>query len=92
MATIIQDKDVKRFVSLAMNLIQESCYSPIEIIKQIRVKEACSLAEAKEAYTLANSNETLGEYQERVILPLINELEEFEKNQNHSIEKENTKT
>ena len=45
----------------------------------IKLNENCSLAEAKEAYSLAANNESLGQYQETVIVPLIEVLDEFEK-------------
>ncbi len=79
MADVIREEDVDRFVSLAKKLINEDRYSPIEIIKSIRLTTNCSLAEAKEAYVMAGNNESLGQYQERVILPLLEELDEFEK-------------
>ena len=78
MADIIQDSDIERLVSCANNFISEDINSPIQIIKKVMVSENCSLAEAKEAYLLAENNESLGEYQERVILPLIEEFEEHE--------------
>ncbi|MGD9367880.1 MAG: hypothetical protein PVH87_19420 [Desulfobacteraceae bacterium] len=79
MADVIREKDVERLVGLAKKLINEDRYSPIEIIKNVRLETNCSLAEAKESYVLAANNESLGQYQERIILPLIEELEEYEK-------------
>lgn len=81
MADVIKECDIERLVSCAIRLIKQSQYSPIEIIKQVKEKEKCSLAEAKEAYLLTTKGETLGEYQESVILPLLRELEESEKRQ-----------
>ena len=79
MADIIKDSDIERLVTCAGRLISEDIHSPIQIIKDVIKIEKCSLAEAKEAYLLAANNESLGEYQERVILPLIEELEEEER-------------
>ena len=79
MANVIKEEDLEKFVDLARLLIGETSRSPIEIIKDIRLVTGCSLAEAKESYVLASNNESLGEYQERVIVPLIEELEEYEK-------------
>lgn len=79
MACIIREENLERFVGLAKQLIDECRYSPIEIIKNVRLETGCSLAEAKESYVLAANGESLGQYQERVILPLIEELEEYER-------------
>ena len=79
MADVIRQEDIERLVSSAKRLIENGNYSPIEIIKKVRIDQNCSLAEAKEAYCLAANNESLGQYQERVILPLIEELDEIEK-------------
>ena len=79
MADVIREEDVDKLVAYAKKLIDENRYSPIEIIKNIRLKENCSLSEAKEAYVLAANNESLGQYQERIIAPLLEELEELEK-------------
>jgi hypothetical protein len=79
MADVIQEKDVDRLVGLAKKLIDGDKHSPIEIIKNVRLSGNCSLAEAKEAYVLAANNESLGQYQDRIIVPLIEELEEYEK-------------
>jgi len=79
MADVIRKENIEKMVSLAQKLIGENRYSPIEIIKNVRLKENCSLAEAKEAYVLAANNETLGQYQERIIAPLLEELAKFEK-------------
>jgi ribosomal protein L7/L12 len=79
MADVIKEEDLERFVSIARQLIGEARGSPIEIIKSIRLEAGCSLAEAKESYVLAANNESLCEYQERIIAPLIEELEEYER-------------
>lgn len=79
MADVIRKEDVDNLVGYAQKLIDENQFSPIEIIKNVRLKKNCSLAEAKEAYVLAANNESLGQYQERIIAPLLEELEEFEK-------------
>jgi len=78
MADVIHEKDIERLVSRAKLYVETDKYSPVEIMKLVMESEKCSLGEAKEAYTLASNNETLGEYQERVILPLIEDLEEEE--------------
>ena len=79
MADVIREEDVDRLFGLAKKLLNEDRYSPIEIIKNVRLEQNCSLAEAKEAYTLAANNESLGQHQERLIEPLLEELEEYEK-------------
>ena len=79
MADVIREEDVDRLVGLAKKLLNEDRYSPIEIIKNVRLEQNCSLAEAKEAYTLAKNNESLWQYQERLIQPFLEELEEYEK-------------
>ncbi len=79
MADVIREEDVDKLVGYAQTLIDENQYGPIEIIKNVRLKKKCSLAEAKEAYVLAANNESLGQYQERIIAPLLKGLEEFEK-------------
>jgi hypothetical protein len=56
-------------------LIDQNQYPPVKIVKQIVEDENCSLAEAKEAYILVTKNETLGEYQERVVLPILENQE-----------------
>ena len=78
MADVIKEQDVERLVSRAKQYADTDKYSPVELMKLVMESEKCSLAEAKEAYTLVSRNETLGEYQERVILPLIEGLEEEE--------------
>ncbi|GAB4188832.1 MAG: hypothetical protein Tsb002_15390 [Wenzhouxiangellaceae bacterium] len=82
MADVIKEEDVARLVGSAINLINEERYSPIEIIKRVKHEESCSLSEAKEAYSIAKNNESLSEYQERVILPLLSELNEPEEQGN----------
>lgn len=79
MTDVIKEEDLEKFIGLAKKLVEKDCFNPIEIIKNVRLETGCTLAEAKEAYVLAANNETLGQYQERVILPLIEELEEYEK-------------
>ena len=79
MADVIHAKDIDRLVSCAKKLANEEEHSAIQVIKKVISAENCSLAEAKEAYLLAVNNETLGEYQGRVILPFIEELEALER-------------
>lgn len=78
MADLIKDNDQQKFVGFAKELIEKGCLSPIQIIQQIRRETGCSIGEAKESYVLAANNETLGEYQERVILPLLEGLEDLD--------------
>ncbi len=78
MADVIGEENIDRLVSHAKKLFEENCYSPLEIIKSVRLEKNCSIAEAKEAYLLASNNESLGSYQEKVIVPLLNELEKYE--------------
>jgi hypothetical protein len=53
--------------------------SPIQIIKEVREKENCSLTAAKEIYIMAAYNQNLGEYQESLIEPLEQLFDELEK-------------
>jgi hypothetical protein len=76
MADVIKKRDIKRLLSRAKQLVNTNKYSAVETVKFLMESEQCSLGEAKEAYTLALNNETLGAYQERVILPQIEELED----------------
>ena len=78
MADVIKEADLERLVSCAKKFSDLEKYSPVQIIKEVMTQERCSLSEAKEAYTLASQNETLGQYQERVILPLMEELEKHD--------------
>ena len=78
MADVIKQQDLERLVSRAKHCIDTENYSSVETVKLIMESEQCSLGEAKEAYTLALNNETLGAYQARIILPQIEELEDGE--------------
>ncbi|MDK2594045.1 hypothetical protein [Pseudoalteromonas obscura] len=76
MADVIPEEDVGRLVGIAKKLIDENQFSPIEIIKYLRLEENCSLGQAKEVFVIAEHDETLGQYQKRVVAPL---MEEFQK-------------